>query len=113
MTTYDEYIVTKPIDKALKKIPNRFLLTTVVARRWENLVAGAPPLVDTVAGDSPINVSFREVVEGKIKVDIENHRILLEGQPQVEEQDEPLFSAALPTGAKDLKQAVAEDVPNE
>ncbi len=105
--------MTKPIDKALEKIPNRFLLTTVIARRWENLVAGAPPLVDSAPAHSPIDVGFREVIEGKLRVDEDGRRILLEGQPQVEEHDEPLFSAALPTGPKDLKQAVSEDVPNE
>ena len=99
----------KPIDKALKNIPNRFLLATVIGRRWENLVAGAPPLVETRPGDSPVDISFREVVEGRMKVDEANKQILLEGQPQVEERDEPLFTAALPTAVKDLKQAVAED----
>jgi DNA-directed RNA polymerase subunit K/omega len=100
--------VTKPIEKALTKIPNRFLLTTVVARRWENLVAGAPPLVDNY-GLSLIETAFDEVVRERIRIDEVNLRIELEGTPQVEEHNEPLYSAALPTDAEDLKNAVAED----
>ncbi len=101
--------MTKPIEKALNKIPNRFLLTTVVARRWESLVAGAPALVDLRSGDSEVDAVFEEIVQGRIRVNEAELRIELEGQPQVEEHDEPLFSEALPTDAKDLKQAVAED----
>lgn len=101
--------MTKPIEKALHKIPNRFLLTTVVAKRWETLVAGAPPLVDTRPGDSEVDTVFREIVKGRIWVNEDEHKIELEGAPLVEEHDEPLFSEALPTDADDLKQAVAED----
>ncbi len=99
----------KPIEKALERIPNRFLLTTVVARRWESLVAGAPPLVDTRPGQSQIETVLQEVVEERIKVDEQALRIELEGQPQIEEHDEPLYSAALPTDAENLKHAVAEE----
>ncbi len=101
----------KPIEKALDKVPNRFLLTTVVARRWENLVAGAPPLVEPKAGHSRVDTVFDEIVEGRIRVDEGNLRIELEGEPRVETHDEPQFSSALPTDADDLKQAIADDRP--
>lgn len=101
--------MTKPIEKALDRIPNRFLLTTVVARRWENLVAGAPPLVEPGSGHSLVQTVFQEIIHDRIKVDEQNLRIDLEGTPQVEEHDEPLFSAALPTDPENMKQAVAED----
>lgn len=101
--------MTKPLEKALHRIPNRFLLTTAVARRWENLVAGAPAVVETTTGQSPIQVVFQEIVEGHIRIDDETRRIEVEGQPQVEEREEPLFSGALPTDAENLKQAVADD----
>ena len=99
----------KPIEKALERIPNRFLLTTVVARRWENLVAGAPALVDAAPGQSDVETVFEEIIHDRIRVDEQALRIELEGSPQVEEHDEPLFSAALPTDAEDLKHAVSED----
>ncbi len=101
--------MTKPIEKALERISNRFLLTTVVARRWENLVAGAPALVDAEPGQSHVETVFQEIVHDRIRIDEEGRRIELEGTPQVEEHDEPLFSAALPTDAEDLKQAVSDD----
>ena len=101
--------MTKPIAKALEQIPNRFLLTTVIARRWENLVAGAPPLVEVFPDASPIDIALEEIIQGRLQVDIENHQITLAGQPQVEEREEPLYSSALPTVAKELRDAVAEE----
>lgn len=101
----------KPIEKALEKIPNRFLLTTAVARRWENLVAGAPPLVETRPGHSKIDVVFEEIVTGRVRISEADLRIELDGEPRVETQEEPQFSSALPTDAADLKQAIADDRP--
>jgi len=59
----------KPIEKALDVISNRFLLTTVVARRWENIVAGAPPLIATKSGESKLAVVLEEVIDGCVTVD--------------------------------------------
>lgn len=102
----------KPIEKALDKVHNRFLLTTVVARRWENLVAGAPALVEVKSGHSKVDTVFDEIVEGRIRIDAENLRIELDGEPRIEAHDEPQFSSALPTDADDLKQAIADDRPS-
>ena len=103
----------KPIEKALEQVNNRFLLTTVVARRWENIVAGAPPLVEKAPGQSQIDLVFREVIEGKVKPNSETMRIEVEGMPQVEENDEPLFSSALPTEAGPLGEAMGAEGDKE
>lgn len=84
--------MTKPIEKALTKIPNRFLLTTVVARRWENITAGAPPLVEVRKGSSRIGAVLEEVVQDRVHVDIPTRQITLAGQPEVELNDEPLYT---------------------
>lgn len=85
----------KPIDKALDAIPNRFLLTTVVARRWENIVAGAPPLIDSARSDSRLEVVLDEIVQERVSVDSETREIQLQGAPQVEDCQEALFSAPI------------------
>lgn len=95
----------KPIEKALLKIPNRFLLTTVVAQRWENLVAGAPPLVETPGGASRIETVFKEIVSGHVVFNPEDGTIELHGQPQVEENDEPIFSEAIPANSEGVRGA--------
>ncbi len=82
----------KPIEKALEKIPNTFLLTTVVSRRWESLVAGAPPLVEVKPGMSKIDIALAEILEDKIEVDPETREIRLRGEPETEPTEEVLFT---------------------
>jgi len=98
--------VDKPIEDALKKIPNRFLLTTVVARRWESLVAGRPPLVEVRPGMSKIDVVLREILEERVTIDPETKTILLAGEPEVEQHDEPLFNEPLLPDAAGVQRAV-------
>ncbi|RMG49026.1 MAG: DNA-directed RNA polymerase subunit omega [Acidobacteria bacterium] len=96
----------KPIEDALKKIPNRFLLTTVVARRWESLVAGSPPLVEVRPGMSKIDIVLREILEDRVTVDPESKKIVLAGEPEVEEHDEPLFNEPLVPDSESIQRAV-------
>lgn len=87
--------MAKRIEEALTKINNRFLLTTVVARRWENIVVGAPALVDTHKGQSKVEVVLEEIVHDRVHVDTVTRQISLSGQPEIEINEEPLFSEAL------------------
>jgi DNA-directed RNA polymerase subunit K/omega len=98
--------LAKPIEAALLNIPNRFLLTTVLARRWENLVAGAPPLVESRTGRSLVEIAIHEIAEGRVAVDEETRTVQLSGQPQVEENEEALFSAAIEPGDDSLEQLI-------
>lgn len=82
----------KPIETALGVISNRFLLATVVARRWENVVAGAPPLVETRSGDSKLELVLEEVIGECVTVDPETREIRLHGAPLVDDNQEALFS---------------------
>lgn len=101
--------MTKPIEKALEKIPNRFLLTTVLARRWENLIAGAPPLVETRPGQSKVDVVFHEIIEDRVTVIPDEKRIELTGQPRVEENDEALVSEAFVPGEQNTHDLLKRD----
>lgn len=93
----------KPIEDALKKIPNRFLLTTVIARRWENIVAGAPELVDRAAGESTLEVVLKEIIEDRIELDREERMINLVGLPEEEESSETTFSEGFVPDAEGVK----------
>lgn len=98
----------KPIEKALDRIHNRFLLTIVAARRWESLVAGAPPLVNAPLSEHKFETVLREIIEGHITVDVNTRAIQLEGEPQQEINDEPIFSEAFSPDAKSLKDVLGD-----
>ena len=87
--------MSKPIEVALKKIPNRFDLTTTLSRRWENITAGAPPLVDVKPGMSGIEIVLEEVIEERVRLDPEKREIVVDIPPQEETNDEALFSGAI------------------
>jgi DNA-directed RNA polymerase omega subunit len=89
--------MTKPVESALQKISNRFLLTTVVARRWENIVAGAPPLIDAHRGDSKVTVVLNEIAQERVLVEANSKQIVLSGELEADVLEEPMFSEALAT----------------
>ena len=100
--------MSKPIAKALDKIPNRFLLTTVVARRWESMVAGLPPLVDTRPGTPILTVALEEILQDRVRVNEESCEIELHGQPTEEEHDETLFSEAFSPDSEGVKKVLGD-----
>ncbi len=100
----------KPIEKALKKIPNRFLLTTVVARRWESIVAGAPELVDRQPNETTLDVVLNEIIDERVYLDEEERLINLVGQPEEEDCGETVFTEGFVPDAAGVKQNLpAED----
>ena len=101
----------KPLEEALRKIPNRFLLTAVVSRRWEQLTTGAPPLVPVEPGEHKLSIVLREINEEKITVDTENRRIELHGEPIRETHDEPLFNEAFAADTRSFKELLGDDKP--
>ena len=101
--------MSKPIEPALDKIPNRFLLTTVVARRWESIVAGLPPLVDAAPGASKLSIALEEILEDRVSVNEDSAEIELHGEPLEEERDETLFSEAFSPDAESVKQILGNE----
>jgi DNA-directed RNA polymerase omega subunit len=82
------------IEKCLEKIPSRFELTTLVARRWESLIQGALPMVEE--GDPRrLETVLQEIVDGKIELDTESRTIELKGEPVRVEEEEALFDEYL------------------
>lgn len=56
------------VEDCLKRIPNRFQLVVVAARRAKDLLRGAPPLVKS--DNKEVVSSLREIAAGKVwKID--------------------------------------------
>ncbi len=58
-------------DDIINKVGGRFKLTSLVQKRWLELMRGARPLIDNTAGKTEIEVILEEIIQGKIAVDYE------------------------------------------
>lgn len=56
------------IEDSLKKVPNRFALTILAAKRTRQLLKGAKPLIDPKDNKSVV-VALREIATGKVTVE--------------------------------------------
>ncbi len=59
------------VDDCLKRIPNRFDLTLVAARRARQIAMGSTPMVDADR-DKPTVIALRELAAGKVGMEILN-----------------------------------------
>lgn len=57
------------VEDCLKKIPNRFELTLVAAKRARMIAMGSTPLVDPER-DKPTVIALREIAAGKVGLEI-------------------------------------------
>lgn len=57
-------------DEIINRVGGRFRLTTLIQKRWLELMQGARPLVDP-AGKTEMEVVIDEIAEGKIGIDYE------------------------------------------
>lgn len=55
-------------DEIINKVGGRFRLTSLIQRRWLDLLQGAEPLVET-AGKTTIEIVIQEILQDKIGVD--------------------------------------------
>jgi DNA-directed RNA polymerase subunit omega len=57
-------------DDIINKVGGRFKLTSLIQKRWLELMRGARPMVDP-AGKTEMEVIMEEILEGKIGIDYE------------------------------------------
>jgi DNA-directed RNA polymerase subunit omega len=57
-------------DELISKVGGRFRLTTLIQKRWLELLQGARPLVDP-AGKTEMEVVVEEILQDKIAIDYE------------------------------------------
>lgn len=55
------------IDELINKTGNRYILTTLVAKRSKQLNQGVKPLIETQPTTKPLFIALEEVAEDKIK----------------------------------------------
>lgn len=58
-------------DAIVDKLGGRFKLTTLVQKRWKELMEGARPLIER-QGRSDLELAIAEVLEEKITIDFES-----------------------------------------
>jgi DNA-directed RNA polymerase subunit K/omega len=70
------------VDRSLELIGNRFLLATIISRRWEQLIGGGRPMVRTNDVRSMQTV-FHEIEEEKLKLNRDGDLMTIErhGEP--------------------------------
>jgi DNA-directed RNA polymerase subunit omega len=57
------------LEEAAKVIPNTAVLVNVVSKRVRQLSNGRPPLVEVGPRMSHADIAFKEIIEGKLKVE--------------------------------------------
>lgn len=57
-------------DNIIEMVGGRFKLTSLIQKRWLELMRGARPMVDP-AGKTEMEVVMEEILEGKIAIDYE------------------------------------------
>ena len=56
-------------DDIIEKVGGRFKLTSLIQKRWLELMRGARPLIDNISGKTEMEVVMQEILEGKIGID--------------------------------------------
>jgi DNA-directed RNA polymerase subunit omega len=56
-------------DDLISKVGGRFKLTSLIQKRWLELMRGARPLVDNIAGKTELEVIMEEILQDKIGID--------------------------------------------
>lgn len=69
-------------DELIKKVGGKFKLTALIQRRWLQLLQGERPLVRDIEGLTDMEIVLREILEGKIEME------LLERREQGESEEE-------------------------
>lgn len=59
-------MIRPPIETLLERVPNKYLLVMLAAKRARELRAGQLPVVD-VDSQNPVTVALEEIAAGRIK----------------------------------------------
>lgn len=62
------------VEDCLKKVPNRFVLVLLAAKRARQLLKGAKPLINV--DNKPIVTALREIAAGKVVLDVEEREVI-------------------------------------
>lgn len=82
-------------EELLKKVDNRFLLSIAASKRARQLKDGAVPLVEGAEGQPELLIALDEIMEDKIKIEIEKKEAIVEAKVEkkkTEKKSEPKLS---------------------
>ncbi len=66
-------------DDIIAKVGGRFKLTSLIQKRWLELMRGSRPLVDPT-GKTEMEIVMEEILQGKIAIDYEASKLAKPGQ---------------------------------
>ncbi len=66
-------------DDIIRKVGGRFKLTSLIQKRWLELMRGSRPLVDP-AGKTEMEIVMEEILQGKIGIDYDASGIRKPGE---------------------------------
>ena len=72
-------IETLMSDDIIDRLGGRFRLTTVIQKRWLELLQGGRPLVDP-AGKTEMEIVIEEIAQGKVGIDYEASGLIPPGE---------------------------------
>jgi DNA-directed RNA polymerase omega subunit len=82
------------LDKCLEKIPSRFALATVATKRWEQILHGSYPMVES-SKPRALETVLKEIETGNLAFDVKERRIEKLGVP-IPPPPEPVVTPADP-----------------
>jgi DNA-directed RNA polymerase subunit omega len=62
-------MIRPPIETLLERVPNKYLLVMLAAKRARELRAGQLPLVD-VDSQNPVTIALEEIAAGRIRPEV-------------------------------------------
>ena len=71
------------VEDCLERVPNRFVLVLMAAKRARQIFRGAKPLIDS--DNRPIVVALREIAAGKVRIEKQGNKLEEEVLPSIEE----------------------------
>nr|QDY92640.1 hypothetical protein fos2004AM_00009 [uncultured Planctomycetota bacterium] len=58
-------------DDIIRKVGGPFKLTSLIQRRWLELMRGARPLIEETVGKTEIEIVIEEILQDKVAIDYE------------------------------------------
>jgi DNA-directed RNA polymerase subunit omega len=63
-------------DDIIEKVGGRFKLTSLIQKRWLELMRGARPLIEHTAGKTEMEIIMEEILQDKIGIDYDASGLL-------------------------------------
>jgi DNA-directed RNA polymerase subunit omega len=100
------------VEDCVTRVPNRFELVLLGARRARDISAGAPLAVDRDNDKNPV-VALREIADGAVQTEVLGEEIVRAFQKHVEVDEPEAEMMELSATAEDMSQLAGESVKSK